>query len=180
MNAPAKLGLFGAVLGAVFTASLGVGAAIGPVARAGDNVTNHDMTEKGDSMPGMKMESPPGPAPSSTANVDGYAVTLSGALKAGKESDLTFSFVKDGKPVTDLAPYLGAYGHLVALRVNDLAYFVLKPDGAPGDGQTRSGPTAAFRAYVPTAGAYRLFLEFEHGGVVRTAELSVVATGASS
>ena len=35
------------------------------------------------------------------------------------------------EPVTDLQPYLAAYGHLVALRDGDLAYLHVHPDGAP-------------------------------------------------
>ena len=37
------------------------------------------------------------------------------------------------------------------------------------------GPGTAFVAEVPSAGAYRLYLDFRHGGGVRTAELTVVA-----
>ncbi|HEX8770328.1 MAG TPA: hypothetical protein VF711_06135 [Acidimicrobiales bacterium] len=120
------------------------------------------------------------PAPSSTVAVDGYTVTVVGGLTAGKESDLSFTVAKDGKAVTDLQPYLGAYGHLVALRVGDLAYLHVHPDGAPGDGQTRAGPDVVFGAQVPAPGLHRLFLDFQHGGVVRTAEFTVVASGVSS
>lgn len=42
--------------------------------------------------------------------------------------------------VTDLKPYVGAFGHLVALRAGDLAYLHVHPDGAPGDGRTAPGP----------------------------------------
>jgi hypothetical protein len=80
---------------------------------------------------------------------------------------------KDGQPVTDLQPYLAAYGHLVALREGDLAYLHVHPDGAPGDGVTPAGPQIEFVAEVPSAGGYRLFLDFQHDGVVRTAEFTV-------
>jgi hypothetical protein len=82
---------------------------------------------------------------------------------------------KDGEPVTDLQPYLGAYGHLVALREQDMAYLHVHPDGAPGDGSTHSGPGVTFYAEVPTTGAYRLFLDFRHDGVVRTADFTALA-----
>jgi hypothetical protein len=78
-------------------------------------------------------------------------------------------------PVTDLQPYLGAYGHLVALREGDLAYLHVHPEGAPGDGATPAGPRVEFAAEVPSAGTYRLFLDFRHAGVVRTAEFTVAA-----
>jgi hypothetical protein len=126
------------------------------------------------------FQAAPLPAPASSATVDGYNVTLCGELAAGKESDLTFTVAKDGRPVTDLQPYLGAYGHLVVLRGGDLAYLHVHPDGEPGDGETTAGPDVVFHAEVPAVGPHRLFLDFQHGGVVRTAEFTVVATGASS
>jgi Cu+-exporting ATPase len=61
--------------------------------------------------------------------VDGYTVTLSGSPKANEASMLMLSVSRGGKPVTDLQPYLGAYGHLVALRTSDLAYLHLHPTG---------------------------------------------------
>ncbi|WP_410667613.1 hypothetical protein [Amycolatopsis sp. cmx-4-68] len=112
-------------------------------------------------------------APSRTAHVDGYTVELAGDLTAGKTSPLTLTVRRDGVPVTDLQPYLGAYGHLVALREGDLAYLHVHPEGEPGDGRTAAGPQVAFAAEVPSAGTYRLFLDFRHGGVVRTAEFTV-------
>jgi hypothetical protein len=121
----------------------------------------------------------PLPAPSTTAQVDGYAVALDGALIPGEESELTLSVRKDGRPVTDLQPYLEAYGHLVALRDGDLAYLHVHPAGSPGDGSTAPGPEVTFYATAPSGGDYRLFLDFRHDGVVRTAEFTVAATGDS-
>lgn len=114
----------------------------------------------------------PGPAP--TATVDGFEVSLAGKFAVGT-SDLTFTVTRAGKPVTDLEPYLGAYGHLVALRIGDLAYLHVHPEGTPGDGHTPSGPTIALHAPVPTAGKYRLYLDFKAAGVVHTAEFTAVA-----
>ncbi|MFD2083129.1 hypothetical protein SAMN05421678_103268 [Actinopolymorpha cephalotaxi] len=111
----------------------------------------------------------------SVARVDGYEVTLSGDPRAGKSSLLTLTVERGGRPVTDLQPYLGAYGHLVALRAGDLAYLHVHPDGEPGDGKTAAGPRVAFHAEVPSAGAYRLYLDFRHGGRVHTAEFTVRA-----
>ncbi|MFG2042968.1 hypothetical protein [Dactylosporangium sp. NPDC048998] len=118
------------------------------------------------------------PAPQRTATVDGYTVSLDGALTPGTASKLTLTVTRDGAPVTDLQPYLGAYGHLVALRHGDLAYLHVHPDGAPGDGHTAAGPQITFFAEVPSAGTYRLFLDFQHAGTVRTAEFTAVAGAA--
>ncbi|MBB5075928.1 hypothetical protein [Nonomuraea endophytica] len=114
-------------------------------------------------------------AVSRTSEVDGYTVTLDGDLVPGQSSKLTLNVSKDGKPVTDLQPYLGAYGHLVALRAGDLAYLHVHPDGAPGDGKTQPGPGITFYAEAPSGGDYRLFLDFQHGGAVHTADFTAKA-----
>ena len=115
----------------------------------------------------------PLPAASTTAEVDGYTVHLDGELLPGEESELTLSVSRGGRPVTDLQPYLSAYGHLVVLRDGDLAYLHGHPTGEPGDGTTRPGPDVTFRTTAPSAGTYRLFLDFRHGDVVRTAEFTM-------
>lgn len=112
-----------------------------------------------------------------TATVDGYDVTLTGELAAGADAELTLSVSKDGRAVTDLEPYLGAFGHLVALRAGDLAYLHVHPDGEPGDGTTKPGPDVVFHTAVPSAGTYHLYLDFQHDGVVRTAAFTVTAGG---
>jgi len=110
-----------------------------------------------------------------TAQVDGYTVTLAGDLIPGAESELTLSVARDGRPVTDLEPYLGAYGHLVALREGDLAYLHVHPSGSPGDGRSDPGPDVEFSAAIPSGGSYRVYLDFKHDGVVRTAAFRVPA-----
>ncbi|WP_449596601.1 hypothetical protein [Nocardia testacea] len=115
----------------------------------------------------------PVPAATRTAVVDGYEVRLDGDLVPGAGRLLTLSVRKDGEPVTDLQPYLAAYGHLVILRAGDLAYIHVHPNGEPGDGVTAPGPDVAFHTAVPGPGTYRLFLDFRHGDVVRTAAFTL-------
>ena len=103
-----------------------------------------------------------------TARVDGYTVTLEGDLTAGSDAELTLEVVKDGRPVTT-ETYLGASGHLVALREGDLAYLHVHPE---------PGSDLRFNVAVPSEGGYRLFLDFQHEGVVRTAEFALT-TGPS-
>jgi hypothetical protein len=119
----------------------------------------------------------PLPEPATTADVDGYTVTLDGQLVPGNESELTLTVSRDAQPVTDLQPYLAAYGHLVALRDGDLAYLHVHPAGEPGDGTTQPGPGITFYATTPSVGEYRLFLDFKHDGIVRTAEFTARADG---
>ena len=78
------------------------------------------------------------------------------------------------------ARYLGAYGHLVALRAGDLAYLHVHPEGAPGDGATEPGPEVVFFAEVPSPDRYHLYLDFKHDGVVRTAAFTVTGSAAGS
>jgi hypothetical protein len=113
---------------------------------------------------------------SRTNTVDGYTTQVRGDLKPGRLGRLTFTVGRNGEPVRDLQPYLGAYGHVVALRSGDLAYLHVHPAGTPGDGRTAAGPTIAFDVEVPSAGTYRLFLDFQHRGAVRTAVFTLTAT----
>lgn len=131
-----------------------------------------DLTVAGDYQP----VAPSGD--SRTAEVDGYTVTLEGDLAPGADAKLRLSVSRDGQTVSDLQPYLGAYGHLVALREGDLAYLHVHPDGAPDDGTTQPGPDVVFYAAVPSTGTYHLYLDFKHRGVVRTAAFTVTASGA--
>lgn len=88
---------------------------------------------------------------------------------AGEPTTLEFAVEKDGRPVDGLQPYLGADGHLVALREGDLAFLHVHPEeehGAPNE--------IVFEAEFPTPGRYRLYLQFKYDDVVRTAEFTVV------
>jgi hypothetical protein len=101
----------------------------------------------------------PLPAPRATAVSDGgYDVRLDSAgAKAGGEAELRFTITREGRPV-ETEPYLGAGGHLVALREGDLAFLHVHPDDEG----------VGFRATFPSAGRYRLFLQFKHLGGVQT------------
>jgi hypothetical protein len=111
--------------------------------------------------------------PSRVAQVDGYQVRLDGDLVPGGPSQVFATITRDGVPVADLEPYLGAFGHLVVLRRNDLSYLHVHPDAATPAPADRAGPAVAFTADVPAAGDYRLFLQFQHGAAVHTAEFTV-------
>jgi hypothetical protein len=141
--------------------------------------TGGDATTLGVDLVAPGVFEPVTHAPSRTAQVDGYTVELTGDLVAGQASPVTLTVSRDGVPVTDLQPYLAAYGHLVALRDGDLAYLHVHPTGAPGDGVTPPGPRVEFVAEVPSAGGYRLFLDFRHDGVVRTADFTVATASAA-
>ncbi|PRB06370.1 heavy metal-binding domain-containing protein [Microbacterium sp. MYb64] len=107
---------------------------------------------------------------STRTSVDGLEVAIAGDLVAGSPSELTVTVRRDGAPVTTLQPYLGAFGHLVALREGDLAYLHVHPEGAaPAGAEATSGPDVRFGAHVPTAGRYLLYFDFQIDGSVHTA-----------
>lgn len=114
------------------------------------------------------------PAPSKTTTVDGYTLTLAGEPMAGMEHTMTVTVSKNGKPVTDLQPYLDTYAHLTAFHQGDLAFAHLHPEGtANGD---HGGPTLSFHAMFAKSGVYRLFLQFQTGGTLHTAAFTLPVT----
>jgi hypothetical protein len=103
------------------------------------------------------------PAPQPVATSDGgYDVRVAArGARPGRETTLRFTVTNGGTPV-GVEPYLGAGGHLVALREGDLAFLHVHPiEHATGD-------SIAFAATFPTAGRYRLFLQFRVAGRVQT------------
>ena len=103
------------------------------------------------------------PAPAKSAATDGFRVRLTdGTVHADEESGLTFDVTGDGKPVS-LQDYLGAKGHLVALRQGDLAFLHVHPDEN----------SLRFEATFPNPGNYRLFLQFKVAGQVHTAAFTL-------
>jgi len=126
------------------------------------------------------------PAPDSTAPARDGSGQPAGDLevelkapgvRAGRETPLTFAVTNDGQPFEALEPYLGAKGHLVALREGDLAYLHVHPTEGGSEHAHEGGDTSTeahenevpFAATFPTAGRYRLFLQFKTGGKIRTA-----------
>lgn len=122
-------------------------------------VLGTDLSVAGDYQPR------PVPEPSTSAQVDGYEVELTATPAAGAGTSAYFTVRRAGTIVTDLQPYLGAAGHLVAMRTGDLAYAHVHPLGDAAN-------PISFAVQLPSAGRYRLFLDFKHGGVVRTASFT--------
>ena len=102
--------------------------------------------------------------------VDGFTVSIDGELTAGASSELTITVTHGGEPVTTLEPYLGAFGHLVALREGDLAFLHVHAEGEHPKAEQTAGPEIVFFAEAPTAGRYLLYLDFQVNGQVHTAE----------
>ncbi len=113
----------------------------------------------------------PLPAPATTTKVDGYTVRVGGQLMVGMTRTLTVTISRNGTPVTDLQPYLATYAHLTAFHDGDLAFAHLHPQGSVnGD---HGGPSLTFEAMLPKAGNWRLFLQFQTGGSLHTAAITL-------
>jgi Cu+-exporting ATPase len=70
-------------------------------------------------------------------------------VRPGQEAELGFIVSKDGRPV-HTEPYLGAGGHLVALREGDLAFLHVHPTGHDGAGrELRTRRRGRLRGDVP-------------------------------
>jgi len=128
---------------------------------------------------GGQVESPSPSQVSTTDQVDGFEVTLTGGLHSGRSSELTVTVRRGGEPVRTVEPYLGSYGHLVALREGDLAYLHVHPDQDATASSGPSGPEVGFTAEAPGPGRYLLFFDFRVDGVVRTAQFVLDADGAT-
>lgn len=104
----------------------------------------------------------PLPEATTTAEVEGDVVSVA-AADGG--SLLRFTVTREGRRV-EVEPYLGAGGHLVALRRGDLAFLHVHPV---------SEEDIAFEVSYPSPGTYRLFLQYSVGGEVRTAAFTTAA-----
>ncbi|MFG2795204.1 hypothetical protein [Streptomyces pseudovenezuelae] len=121
-------------------------------------------------VPGNSAKTPL-PAPATSTQADGYTVTVKGEPMAGMAHPLTVSIAKNGRPVTDLEPYLDTYAHLTAFHEGDAAFAHLHPTTkVTGD---NGGPDLSFHAELPTSGNWRLYLQFQTGGKLHTAALTL-------
>jgi Heavy metal binding domain len=100
-------------------------------------------------------------------------------LVAGRDEKLQYRIVdtKTGQPVTNLEPYLAAYGHTLVLSEDSMEYVHAHPvELIPDKGETAiGGPDLTFKALLPKPGRYRLWTQLKRGGVVSTARFTVTA-----
>lgn len=98
-------------------------------------------------------------------------------LVAGRDEKLYYHIVdtKTGQPVTNLEPYLGAYGHTLVLSEDTLEYVHAHPlELLPEQLETAAGgPDLTFKALLPKAGRYRLWTQLKRDGVVSTTHFTV-------
>ena len=115
-----------------------------------------------------------------------YEIDLSTVrLRAGTMSMLDVAILKDGKPATDLHPYLGVPAHAVFLNSQDLTYvhvhpmtgdqmdMSVDPPAMPADGPSPSSMMLHLALREP--GVYRLWLQFRGGSQLYVAEFTITA-----
>jgi putative copper export protein len=95
-------------------------------------------------------------------------------IRADAETTIRFLITKQGGPVTDLEPYLGAPMHLAVVR-SDLTKFIHTHGYSPGDIHLRAGhreakPSERYGPEIdadiifPEAGVYKIFSQVNHHG----------------
>lgn len=101
-------------------------------------------------------------------------VSMPRALVAGPHAQLVFRLTRNGQPLTDLQPYLGAMGHCVILSQDTQTYLHCHPEQfrtpAPDD---RGGPEVVFHARFPRPGTYKLWAQFNHEGRILVAPFTL-------
>ena len=101
---------------------------------------------------------------------DGYQATLSfdKELKTGQLLAMQIKLSRNGQPLTDLANYLGALGHVVVISEDTEHYLHVHPNE-----QADRGPVIGFNTSFAKAGRYRVFLQFNHAGQIHTGNFTI-------
>ena len=166
MSVAAKLAAYGAALALIVIGAFAVGTAVGPLspATAPAGVGGHM-----DASSGTVAEA--GLASSS----GGYTLTPTDAtLTPGIPEIFAFRVTgPDGTALTAFEVEHDKRMHLIVVRRDGTGFQHVHPVGAPADGVPAFGPQVEFLAEVPSAGTYRLFLDFRHAGAEHTAEFTV-------
>lgn len=123
-----------------------------------------------------------------TRSVGGVTLSLAlpdDGLIAGREETLRFS-LQDSvtkQPVTDLEPYLAAFGHTLVMSGDTLKYIHAHPvELLPETNQdaARGGPALTFKAMLPQPGPYRMWTQIKRRGEVITVPFTVMVGSQSS
>ena len=92
-------------------------------------------------------------------------VSIESPVRTKETKSWTFALTKNGQPVANVNPYLGAYGHVVELRHGDQDdFFHVHPvtKDQPKDGKV------VFEGTFPSKGRYTLYAQFDIDGSIKT------------
>jgi hypothetical protein len=112
---------------------------------------------------------------------DGYSVARTPkprGLQANKSAELILTIERNGRPVTDLQPYLGALGHMEIISEDTKWYLHTHPEGLePMSGMKQkpmsAGPDVSFHTLFPIDGRYKVLVKFNRGGKIHNATFVV-------
>lgn len=148
--------------------------------------------------PAARQQMPVG----ATQGADGpYSVKLDAStLRAGTESMMALTILKDGQPAKDLGLYLGVAAHAVFVSTDDLGYVhahAMAADagrgghaahaahgahgaahGSHGNAKATAPAELMLHATPPRAGRYALWIQFKGGDQVRTVPFVVTVPAA--
>jgi hypothetical protein len=130
--------------------------------------------EAGDPDPDLTTSGPDlRPSPSLSKPVDGDP-SITAELRfqprtpvAGIEAHFLVRFSREGRPVNDLEPYLGAMAHGVFVSQDSAIFLHCHPEQLMNPAQTaRSGPDIPFATFFPRPGLYKLWVQFKRQGTM--------------
>lgn len=100
-------------------------------------------------------------------------------LIAGREETFVYRITDPvtGAPVTDIEPYLGAWGHSLLMSEDTTQVVHAHPVENVHGGAATGGPTLTFKARLPKPGRYRIWTQIKRRGDVATAVFTVAARG---
>ena len=100
-----------------------------------------------------------------------------GGLVAGREATFTYMLTDAAtrRPVTDIEPYLGAWGHslLVSADLSHVVHAHPLESLHHGTNGAGGGPTLTFKARLPEAGKYRIWTQVKRDGEISTVVFTV-------
>jgi len=95
-------------------------------------------------------------------------------LTAATHAQLEFRLEQNGKPITDLEPYIGAMGHCVIVSDDGQLYLHSHPEQLfPPKPDAKGGPAVAFHTRFPKPGRYKIWGQFKRGEKVIIADFVV-------
>ena len=102
-----------------------------------------------------------------------------GDVLGGKPATMKYHLIDEqtGGPVTDLQPYLGAWGHTLIISEDARAYVHSHPQVTIPNNADRNkivgGADIAFDAFFPQPGMYRVWSQFQRRGKVSTVSFTI-------
>jgi hypothetical protein len=114
--------------------------------------------------------------------IDGLSIDVSASQppRAGRQTTLTLHVSAGGQPVTDIAPWLGMAGHLIARSADGQVFGHIHAVGAMLTGTVDTsvappvfGPDIQFVYTFPSAGRYYLWAQFQYQHAIVTVPIAL-------